>query len=266
MLVDDFPIWLREALVPWFKRRLVPQGKNWFSSQLLTDFQLAMKGSFGFTAEDVHWSSQMVPWLRTAEDKTFLLFLHYVLWSRSQYQGNDAQVADVEQVLSSAGSKWTAGVLGGRSVIVERVPEGVALAVTEALGASDVAAQKLQEAWVDAFGTNPRASVAYYNAVVAVESAAFAVISVGMPEPTLANLFSVLEAENPKWKLTLRDSDKAPGAKSLAAMLRTLWRGHDSRHGAKEYSDVTIEQARAAVMLAATLVWWFRSGVVVEAK
>jgi hypothetical protein len=60
----------------------------------------------------------------------------------------------------------------------------------------------------------------------------------------------------------LRDSDKAPGAKSLAAMLRTLWRGHQSRHGRPDYTDATLEEARAAVVLAATLVQWFTSGVI----
>jgi hypothetical protein len=181
-------------------------------------------------------------------------------------QSEESDTAYLEQVLSDSGSKWSVMRVGDDYRITERVPQGVVGAMEEALAGTDAAAQKLQEAWVDAFRTNPRASVAYYNSVVAVENAAFAVIPLNLPEPTLANLFSVLEADMPKWKLTLRDSEKAPGAKALAAMLRALWRGHDSRHGASEYEDVSIEQARAAVMLAATLVWWFRSGVVVEVE
>lgn len=45
-------------------------------------------------------------------------------------------------------------------------------------------------------------------------------------------------------------------------MLRTLWRGHESGHGRPDYADATVNEARAAVILAATLVQWFTSGVV----
>lgn len=89
-------------------------------------------------------------------------------------------------------------------------------------------------------------------------------IPVQVPEPTLSNLFSILEADDPKWRLIFRDSPKAPGAKTLATMLRTLWRGHESRHGRPDYADASLEEARAAVVIAATLVQWFNSGVVRE--
>jgi len=49
-------------------------------------------------------------------------------------------------------------------------------------------------------------------------------------------------------------------------MLRTLWRGHESRHGRPDYTDASNEEARAAVMLAATLVQWFTTGVVQPAE
>lgn len=233
------------------------------TSELLA-FQLATQSDHGFTAEEAHFPTTVVGWLQKCDDDTFVQFLHFMLWLESENGTRYSGVAVVEEVLSSAGSKWAAANVGGRSVLVERVPEGVLNSVTEALSGTDAASKKLQEAWFDAFGTKPRPSVAYYTAVVAVENAALAVIPVNHPEPQLSMLFSILEADNPKWQLTLRDSEKAPGAKSLAAMLRTLFRGHDSRHGSPDdYKDVGIEQARAAVMLAATLVWWFRSGVVV---
>lgn len=48
----------------------------------------------------------------------------------------------------------------------------------------------------------------------------------------------------------------------LVAMISTLWTGHEDRHGGLNPDPVTIDQAKASVYLAATLVAWFSSGVV----
>jgi hypothetical protein len=108
-----------------------------------------------------------------------------------------------------------------------------------------------------------RASVAYKHAVVAVEIAALTIIPTGAPEPTLANVLSILESDNPKWQLIFRDDGKAPGGKGLAMMLRTLRRAQESRHGRPDDADASLEEARAAVILAATLIQRFTSGGVV---
>ncbi|WP_412873566.1 hypothetical protein ACL00U_14775 [Curtobacterium poinsettiae] len=265
VLVDGFPRWLREPTITWFREKLLSAYEEQFFPAALIRFQLTMRADYGFSPREIYFEDDVRPFLRRCDDATLVNFMDYLLVFGEDDRPEGPNNSYLEHILSEGGSKWAVAVVGDEPRLVERVPAGVLNSVQQAAAGADAAAQKLQEAWVDAFGTNPRASIAYYNAVVAVESAAFAVIPLGMPEPTLANIFSLLEAETPKWKLTLRDSEKAPGAKSLAAMLRTLWRGHDSRHGAKEYANVTIEQARAAVILAATLVWWFRSGVVIAA-
>jgi len=261
---------MRAPLIPWFKPRLSGHWSDQFFPLLLIRFQLEVQEDFGFESTEVYFD-EVKDFLQECDDNTFINFLDYVLvhgdyGEENAPQSEESDIEYLEQVLSDSGSKWSVTRVGEQFRVTERVPEGVLASVEEALAGADAAAQKLQEAWLDAFGTSPRASIAYYTAVVAVENAAFAVIPVKKTEPTLADLFSLLEADSPKWKLILRDNDRAPGGKALAQMLRTLWRGHDSRHGASEYEDVTIEQARAAVMLAATLVWWFRSGVVVEVK
>ncbi|WXF90869.1 hypothetical protein WDV91_16460 [Curtobacterium flaccumfaciens pv. flaccumfaciens] len=266
-MLDTFPSWLRTPIIPWFRARL---GASWlerFFPAMLVRFQMEMQQDFGFGVQEVYYDLEVTQFLRDCDDATFINLIDYLLvhGEEDDYDPS-SEVSDVEllnQLLSDGGSKWTVARVGTEDRVTERVPAGVLNSVQHALTGADAAAQKLQEAWLDAFGTEPRASIAYYTAVVAVENAAFAVIPVKKTEPTLADLFSLLEADTPKWKLILRDNDRAPGGKALAQMLRTLWRGHDSRHGASEYEDVTIEQARAAVMLAATLVWWFRSGVVI---
>lgn len=263
-LVEEFPSYLREAVFGWLKSVLVGD-KNWMPSQRIVEFQNDAHVDIGFRSGSLlEWRPTVLPRLRELDDATFTNLLDHRL-SVSYWPSSD--IHPLERILSNGGSAWTV-IRWNRSKarLTARVPAGVRSAVGGVLSATDTASKKLQEAWVDAYGARPRASAAYSHAVVAVETAALSVISTGHPEPTLGNVISVLESSNPKWRLILRDNDKAPSAKSLAMMLRTLWRGHESRHGRPDYEDATLEEARAAVILAATLIQWFTSGVVVPAQ
>ena len=263
-LTEEFPGYLREAIFRWMKRE-ANVSHGYADSHKFVDFQNASRTDLGFEADSIlDWDRQLGPYLRGLPDETFTNLLDYFA-STSHYAQGEPHA--LERPLSDGGSAWTIVRWNGTHArLTKRVPDGVKDAVRGALAATDAASQKLQEAWLDAYGTNPRASVAYNHAVVAVEIAALSVLPTNLPEPTLANVFSILEADTPTWRLVFRDNDKAPGAKSLAVMLRTLWRGHESRHGRPDYADATLEEARAAVILAATLVQWFTSGVVVPVK
>ena len=243
---------MRDALKP---------SSGFVSTEFLINFQNASRVDIGFQSNIyLNWNNQLLPYLREIDDRTFTNLLDYLASSTPFQPGTEHPL---ERILSEGGSAWT--IIRWNNIyarLTKRVPEGVTEVFHNVLSATDIASRKLQEAWLDAYGANPRASVAYSNAVVAVETAALTVIPVNKQDATLANLFSILEAEKPKWQLVLRDSGKSPGAKSLAVMLRTLWRGHESRHGRPDYTDATLEEARAAVVLAATLVQWFTSGVI----
>ena len=259
-LVEEFPRYLREAIFQWMHDSL-ESSSGFVSTEFLINFQNASRVDIGFQSNRyLNWNDQLLPYLREIDDAIFTNLLDYLASSTPFEPGTEHPL---EYILSEGGSAWT--IMRWNDIyarLTRRVPEGVTEAFHDVLSATDRASRKLQEAWVDAYGPEPRASVAYSNAVVAVETAALTVIPVNKQDATLANLFSILEAEKPKWQLVLRDSDKAPGAKSLAAMLRTLWRGHQSRHGRPDYTDATLEEARAALVLAATLVQWFTSGVI----
>lgn len=259
-LIEEFPDYLREAIFQWMHDSL-ESSSGFVSTEFLINFQNASRIDIGFQSNRyLNWNDQLLPYLREIDDAIFTNLLDYLASSTPFEPGTEHPL---ERILSEGGSAWT--IMRWNDIyarLTRRVPEGVTEAFHDVLNATDAASRKLQEAWLDAYGPDPRASVAYSNAVVAVETAALTVIPVNKQDATLANLFSILEAEKPKWQLVLRDSDKAPGAKSLAAMLRTLWRGHQSRHGRPDYTDATLEEARAAVVLAATLVQWFTSGVI----
>ncbi|PPF83588.1 hypothetical protein C5C14_01100 [Rathayibacter rathayi] len=250
-------------MLQWMRGKVVGE-YDFFSTHRFVSFQNAAQVDLGFQANStLSWSTQVQPRLRKIGDDDFTNLLDYLLATTH----NKVEGHPLEAILSSGGSAWTVTPRGqGRARLTKRVPEGVQEAVNGVLTATDEASLKLQEAWADAYGVNPRGSVAFSNAVVAVEIAALSVIKVNNPEATLSSLFSILEAENSKWTLIFRDSEKAPGSATLAAMLRALWRGHESRHGREAYADASLEESRAAVILAATLVQWFTSGVVVPVK
>lgn len=261
-LTEEFPSYLREALFKWIAKAAHEDRGYIYPTEFIA-FQNAARTDLGFRGSGLlSWDGEVLPLLRKIDDATFTNILDYL--ASITHFSNGAGEHPAEQPLSNGGSAWTVIRWNQtKARLVKRVPDGVRKAVSGVLSATDAASIKLQEAWLDAYGTEPRASVAYNHAVVAVEIAALSVIPAAVPEPTLANLFSTLEAETPKWRLVFRDSDKAPGGKVLAAMLRTLWRGQESRHGRPDYADATLEEARAAVILAATLVQWFTSGVVI---
>ena len=260
-LTEQFPGYLREAIFRWMQG-VMEVSSGYAYTHKLVDFQNATRTDLGFEADTMlNWSNQILPYLRGISHTDFTNLTDY-LASTSYFPTGQAH--PLETMLSDGGSAWTTiRWNGSHARLTKRVSDGVQEAARSVLEASDAASRKLQEAWLDAYGANPRASVAYNHAVIAVEIAALSVIPTGKTEPTLASTFSILEAETPSWRLVFRDSDKAPGAKSLATMLRTLWRGQESRHGRPDYADATLEEARAAVILAATLVQWFTSGVVI---
>lgn len=260
-LTEEFPGYLREAIFGWVRGQIGVSSGYAYSTKFV-EFQNASRTDLGFRAEALlDWTDQIIPHLRKISDPQFTNLLDYLASTGFFQTGVEHPL---EPILSDGGSAWTIVRWNGRYArLSKRVPDGVRSAASNALSATDAASTKLQEAWLDAYGTNPRASVAYSHAVVAVETAALSLMPTGKDEPTLASVFSLLEGENPKWTLIFRDSDRAPNSKTLAAMMRTLWRGHESRHGRPEYTDATLEEARGAVILAATLVQWLTSGVVV---
>lgn len=260
MLTEGFPVYLREPIYSWLAAR-AGMDSDWARADFFVDFQNAAKTDIGFRSGGYHrWRDTILPQLRQVDDGVFTNLVHYGLSRHRISQGT--RTLPLEDVLSRGGSAWAVISVGDYAALTHRVPDGVREAMGGVLTATDVASRKLQEAWTDAYGVNPRPSVAFGHAVVAVETAALSVIRTAVPEPTLSNLFSILEADDPKWTLVFRDSERAPGARTLAAMLRTLWRGHESRHGRPDYADATLDEARAAVILAATLVQWFTTGVV----
>jgi hypothetical protein len=260
VLVDGFPDYLREPLIEWLSEK---QTHNYFGTEtsFFLRFQAAMKRDFGFGQSKVAWHEEVIPFLRNMDDDTFTNLVSFALhtWRK------ETEVVDqLAVILTDGSSKWQVSKILGKPRLVERVPDGIQTVVNEVIAARSLASEKLKEAWADAYGINPRPSVAYQHAVIAVEIAALSVVKVNKPDPTLGDVITILESQKTKWRLPFRDSPKAPRIDVLTGMLRLLWRGQASRHGRPDYENAADEEARGAVMLASTLVSWFVSDFVVK--
>lgn len=180
----------------------------------------------------------------------------------------DYEIANLRELLDDAGSAYRVNETGDG--LEERVTPAVRDAVRQTIAdaaagpAAGSAADHLAAAWQAAYGRSPDAVRAYSEAIKAVECAAHAVIQPNNAKATLGTMLG--EIKNARHKFTT--AIPSPAGDPIApaeAMMRALWEGQTSRHGAQTTTvPETLEAARAGVHLAATLVQWFVSGAVVR--
>lgn len=155
-----------------------------------------------------------------------------------------------------------------RATRTGRVNPIVVAAQREAMRSADAygapaASARLAEAWNHAYGLKPEPSDAVADAIAAVEAVAIPVVMPKQHEPQLWKVLGQLKGQPDPWKLALVGKGGDDSIAPLVAMLERLAGSHLDRHeGGASSGPVTLESARAAVHLAATLVQWFASGAV----
>lgn len=168
---------MRESLFGFMKSHVGVSSGGYAYTTKFVEFQNASRTDLGFLADGIlDWQYQILPHLREISHAKFTNLLDYFLSTAHFSLGSEHPI---ERFLSDGGSAWTVMRWNDTHArLTKRVPDGVQAAVSQVLSAKDAASLKLQEAWVDAYGTKPRASVAYSHAVVAVETAALSLIPV----------------------------------------------------------------------------------------
>jgi hypothetical protein len=164
-------------------------------------------------------------------------------------------------VLTTSRSAWTVGDRLGGVGLVERVPAGVQDAAEEVAERAGKAGDLLREAWAYVHQLEPSPSDAFSRAVRAVEVAAIPKVVPDQAGATLGHVIGQMASVG-DWRPPTREDDRSPTAEVVLGMLRTLWRGHRDRHGSRDYSHVTLDEARTAVDLAVPLVDWFDADLV----
>lgn len=260
VLIPGVPSWLREPMLGWVRDQLTAGG-DWFHRSAVAPLQIMTRIDLGLVGDGSLVSASLV--LRELRGLSEIKLLRFVdaLVSQKAYSPESAPAVQLEAVLAAAQSKWKIGRREDDVGLVERVPAGVQESVESTIRNSGSAGQVLSRAWSHVHRFEPNDSAGYGDAVKAVEIAAVTVVQPDNAGATLGSVIAQMR-QNGDWRLPLREHAYAPSADMLLFMLRTLWHGHRDRHGSVDYRDVTHEEARSAVALAATLVDWFASGAV----
>ncbi|MFE5863944.1 WD40 repeat domain-containing protein [Streptomyces virginiae] len=177
-----------------------------------------------------------------------------------------ADIRLLTKILDAAGSAYrvTEAGSGLEKRVIPAVRDAVrgTIAAAAAVSAAGLAGDHLARAWRAAYGRSPDAVRAQSEAIWAVESAAHAVIQPNNSKATLGTMLGELKNARHKFSTAIPSPAGNPIA-PVEAMMRALWEGRTSRHGAHTGTvPETLEAARAGVHLAAALVQWFVSGAV----
>lgn len=166
---------------------------------------------------------------------------------------------DLDLLLETANSAYK--VRGDNHGLTMRVTGGVQEMVVEAIeSAVGSAGTHLTSAWNAAYGRQHDAVKSYSEAIKAVEAALAPQVSPQNGRQTLGTMIKDVAAKPSKWKFEIADG-RVEGVATVLHMMTILWDGQTSRHGAVSATrHETIEEARAAVHLAAALVQFGSSG------
>lgn len=269
MLYEDVPAHLSQPLVYWLKSFLErsANGRRKVACAERKAGRIAARVRLDLRSAPVEKATltSRYEW----SDAGALVYLASTLGGTVLLDAVDATLADgvdrleaeeLERLLAGGGSAWH--VTPDATALRRRVNPEVQQALQASFGTAS--ATHLNSAWTAAYGRHPDPSLAYSQAIKAVEAAAVPVV---LPHDRLATLGKVigeLRQNQQRWQLAIAAGDGCQAdITSLLAMLRLLWEGQTDHHGSSvQPLPVTRQAAEAAVHLALTLVHWFQSQTV----
>lgn len=195
--------------------------------------------------------------LRVLKDKCtsdvglFLDLVEYVLAAKP------ARAARIDDLLTKANSAYK--VREDKRALEMRIAPAVQAQVQEVVSTSGAAGDHLTRAWNAAYSLSPNPVESYSASVKAVETALVGRISPANTKATLGTMIADLKNKPEKWKFIIPDASHAKGVETIIGMMQVLWQRH-ARHGGPTHQPETLEEAQAAVHLAATLVQYGVSG------
>lgn len=180
------------------------------------------------------------------------------------YLNDGTGAAQLRHILAAGGSALTVGP--DDQTLVDVVDPTVAQMAAEAARPGDAAAEELSAAWAAAFGRGPDPSDAWDHAIKAVENVLIPLAEPKNKEATLNSAVSAIANSPDRWQTTFPQRETRD-VEPIVGMLRMIWPNPD-RHGGIDGASrpPTLEEARAVVTLAASLVQLGRSGDLVSRR
>lgn len=261
-LRPGIPDYMRESVIGWIR-----DGKynhEYSDLEFLRRFQNTAKMNLGIKASRRSTYDNLSEFLSKLDQVKFINLIHFML-SEINVPPNGRthhRAEALEKTLATGGASYKVGMVGGRYGLIERVPAAVAQTVEEVISSSGKASELLSKAWEMAFGINKSPSHAYSNAVKATEVFSCRLFSPNDKSATLGKDIHVLRSGEKNFQFVMQGSRNNTSTHHLLSMMELLWHSQTDRHGEEDYSNVTVEEAQAAVLLASTLVGWFSQGLV----
>lgn len=277
-MVEGVPDWMLAPVWGWLNKMFheLPHGSvRGFVEQLGLDLRLVLDPSYPpeLQVPQAVRAEGDPAGERTLEVADWLLHVHarvgVATWQQQHSLWMPGAPAELERVLSSAGSRWR--VSSDRDELQDRVDPTVVAAADEAIAAAareaPSAAAHLRSAWSAMYGRTPDPKKAVLEAIHAVEAATKPLI-LGADRATLGEVLRELDKDG-RWKLAMPlewgnpPRITADGGRVLAAMVKIVWHGQGERHGGPTSADpMPPKQAGTIVTTAVALVHLFSAGLV----
>ena len=188
-------------------------------------------------------------------------------------QGLDGAVKELTLALEQSGANYIVVQPDPQYVrfrLEKRTLPPVRAAVAALAQRPGNAATHLDKAWRAAFGREPNPTLAYSEAIKAVEAAAIPVVLPNDSQATLGKIVGELRANPQKFHhIFTRDAEPVKGSamspiEIVTAQADLLWSNQTDRHALGDPqppTSITQQQAEHAVSLAVSLVQTFRAAV-----
>lgn len=264
VLRPGVPPSMRPALTSWIGTEIASTRSGVVDVGRFRELENALDIEFGINPEfGGHLSLELArKLLNKLTERELLRVVDYRLFVRGVY---NTFVSELSDLLSAGRSMYEAVPRDSSYRLAERVPAGVQTAAEQIMGLDSSAGALLKRAWEAIYDFEPKDSSAYASAVKAVEAAALPALGIEKSTATVSDAVRAIEKKDSTWRLPFqREHTEYPSRDVLLGMLKSLYRGQRDRHGSAAYTEVTHEEAEAAVLMAVTLVGWFVGGLVRE--
>lgn len=256
---EDVPSHLQHQLWTWTANYVRVDDRNGAGAKRIRDIANHMRWDFA-RAPQLTVSSTPERRMRAfiqekcRDGEVQLQVIEYLLPS-----AHESSAQALEEVLRLGNSAYAVAT-DGKRLEMRATPEVKAQveAVIDEAGGS--AGDHLTNAWNEAYGREPDPVKSVSEAIKAVEAAMAQRVSPQNGKQTLGTMIRDVAAKPSKWTFALAGADDS-GVETVLLMMRLLWNGQTSRHGGVNATrDETVDEAKAAVHLAASLVQFGVSG------
>lgn len=249
---EDVPPHLADSLWTWTSRKIENPG---VIQRLALDMRVSLENNpFTYRPYALDEIEQLC-----REDAH--LFLDVVEWVLATSEGSFdvREYRTLNAMLAAANSAYSVRA-DMRGLEMRTTPEVQAEVQAVVDSASGSPGLHLAEAWNQAYSRRADPVKSYSESIKAAEAALASVVSPQNPKQTLGTMIRDVAAKPSKWKFAIADGNVS-GVDTILQMMRMLWDGQTSRHGGIGHTRAeTVEEAQAAVHLAATLVQFGVSG------